>query len=77
VGPSAASQNAIGTGVLGGMISATILAIIFVPAFFVFVLGVLKTKRPEHTQGEDSVARPASHAATSEPEYPPGATGLP
>jgi multidrug efflux pump len=37
-GPSAASQNAIGTGVLGGMISATVLAIFFVPAFFVFVL---------------------------------------
>ncbi|WP_421481016.1 multidrug efflux RND transporter permease subunit, partial [Agrobacterium rosae] len=31
-GPSAASQNAIGTGVLGGMISATILAVFFVPA---------------------------------------------
>jgi multidrug efflux pump len=45
-GPSAASQNAIGTGVLGGMISATILAIFFVPAFFVFVLTLLRTKRP-------------------------------
>ena len=37
-GASAASQNAIGTGVIGGMISATILAIFFVPAFFVFVM---------------------------------------
>ena len=37
-GASAASQNAIGTGVLGGMISATILAIFFVPVFFVFVM---------------------------------------
>ncbi|MFS2153379.1 multidrug efflux RND transporter permease subunit [Rhizobium sp. Rhizsp42] len=45
-GPSAASQNAIGTGVLGGMISATVLAIFFVPAFFVFVLKVMRTKRP-------------------------------
>jgi multidrug efflux pump len=45
-GPSAASQNAIGTGVLGGMISATVLAIFFVPAFFVFVLKTLRTKRP-------------------------------
>jgi multidrug efflux pump len=47
-GPSAASQNAIGTGVLGGMISATVLAVFFVPAFFVFVLWLLRTKRPEH-----------------------------
>jgi multidrug efflux pump len=37
-GASAASQNAIGTGVLGGMISATVLAIVFVPVFFVFVM---------------------------------------
>ncbi|MFA5538561.1 MAG: efflux RND transporter permease subunit [Gemmobacter sp.] len=36
-GASSASQNAIGTGVLGGMISATLLAVIFVPAFFVFI----------------------------------------
>ncbi|MBB5662650.1 hydrophobe/amphiphile efflux-1 (HAE1) family protein [Rhizobium leguminosarum] len=46
-GPSASSQNAIGTGVLGGMISATVLAIFFVPVFFVFVLRLLRTKRPE------------------------------
>lgn len=39
-GASAASQNAIGTGVLGGMISATVLAIFFVPAFFVFVQSI-------------------------------------
>lgn len=37
-GASAASQNAIGTGVLGGMISATVLALLFVPVFFVFVM---------------------------------------
>lgn len=37
-GASSASQNAIGTGVLGGMISATVLAIFFVPVFFVFVM---------------------------------------
>ncbi|MDO6966602.1 efflux RND transporter permease subunit [Rhizobium alvei] len=46
-GPSAASQNAIGIGVLGGMISATVLAVFFVPAFFVFVLWLLRTKRPD------------------------------
>lgn len=40
-GASAASQNAIGTGVIGGMISAAIFAIFFVPVFFVFVLGLV------------------------------------
>ena len=53
-GPSAASQNAIGTGVLGGMISATVLAIFFVPAFFVFVLKVMRTKRPVEDDATDS-----------------------
>jgi len=38
-GASAESQHAIGTGVFGGMISGTLLAVFFVPAFFVFVIG--------------------------------------
>ncbi|BCL77300.1 multidrug efflux RND transporter permease subunit [Jeongeupia sp. HS-3] len=36
-GAGSGAQNAIGTGVLGGMISATLLAIFFVPLFFVVV----------------------------------------
>ncbi|QFY62995.1 multidrug efflux RND transporter permease subunit (plasmid) [Rhizobium grahamii] len=61
-GPSAASQNAIGTGVLGGMISATVLAIFFVPAFFVFVLKLMRTKRPVEEDGVE--ATPQSAEAT-------------
>ena len=38
-GASAETQHAIGTGVFGGMLSGTLLAIFFVPAFFVFVIG--------------------------------------
>jgi hydrophobe/amphiphile efflux-1 (HAE1) family protein len=38
-GAGAASQNDIGTGVIGGMLSATILAIFFVPLFFIGVRG--------------------------------------
>ncbi|MGV1916085.1 multidrug efflux RND transporter permease subunit [Rhizobium sp. 22-785-1] len=65
-GPSAASQNAIGTGVLGGMISATILAVFFVPAFFVFVLTLMRTKRPvaEHDEHREAPP-PASEAHSS------------
>ncbi|HLS69075.1 MAG TPA: efflux RND transporter permease subunit [Kiloniellales bacterium] len=37
-GASSGSQNAIGTGVMGGMISATVLAVFFVPVFFIFVM---------------------------------------
>ncbi|WP_421855725.1 multidrug efflux RND transporter permease subunit [Marinomonas sp.] len=39
-GASAETQHAIGTGVLGGIISATVLAVFFVPVFFVFVMGL-------------------------------------
>ncbi|MGO2236276.1 hydrophobe/amphiphile efflux-1 family RND transporter [Marinomonas sp. UCMA 3892] len=39
-GASAETQRAIGTGVLGGIISATVLAVFFVPVFFVFVIGL-------------------------------------
>lgn len=49
-GAGSGSQTAIGTGVLGGMISATVLAIFFVPVFFVFVMRF--TKRAETRQPE-------------------------
>lgn len=41
-GASSETQHALGTGVFGGMISATILAIFFVPVFFIFVLGTVE-----------------------------------
>lgn len=39
-GVSAETQHAIGTGVFGGMVTATILAVFFVPVFFVFVMSI-------------------------------------
>ena len=41
-GAGAASQRAIGTGVIGGMITGTVLAVVFVPLFFVVVRGIFK-----------------------------------
>ena len=46
-GAGSGSQNAIGTGVLGGMISATVLGIFFVPVFFVAIRLFFKRKRAE------------------------------
>ncbi len=37
-GAASKSQQAIGTGVIGGMLSGTLLALIFVPAFFAVVM---------------------------------------
>jgi HAE1 family hydrophobic/amphiphilic exporter-1/multidrug efflux pump len=44
-GAGSGGQNAIGRGVIGGMLSATVLAIFFVPAFFVVVKGVFRQDR--------------------------------
>jgi multidrug efflux pump len=44
-GAGSGGQNAIGTGVIGGMIAATLLAIFFVPLFFVVMLRLFKVQR--------------------------------
>ena len=44
-GAGAASQNDIGTGVIGGMLSATVLAIFFVPLFYEIVRGGFGARR--------------------------------
>jgi multidrug efflux pump len=41
-GAGSASQRAIGTGVMGGMITATLLAVFMVPIFFVVVRRLFK-----------------------------------
>ncbi|MFL6715807.1 MAG: efflux RND transporter permease subunit, partial [Burkholderiaceae bacterium] len=41
-GAGSASQRAIGTGVMGGMITATVLAVFLVPVFFVVVRRLFK-----------------------------------
>ncbi|CAM3633417.1 efflux RND transporter permease subunit [Xenorhabdus thuongxuanensis] len=50
-GAGSGAQNAVGTGVLGGMIAATSLAIYFVPVFFVVIKRrfTKKNEEPEHT----------------------------
>jgi multidrug efflux pump len=59
-GPSAASQNAIGTGVIGGMISATVLAVLFVPVFFVLVLSLFGRFSNKARTDQDAVAAGSS-----------------
>jgi multidrug efflux pump len=43
-GAGANSRHAIGTGVFGGMLSATVLAIFFIPLFFVVVMRLFKAR---------------------------------
>ncbi|MCB4810586.1 efflux RND transporter permease subunit [Methylovorus menthalis] len=51
-GAGAASRQAIGTGVLGGMLTATLLGIFFVPLFFVLVRGWFPYQAPEAEKTE-------------------------
>jgi len=52
-GAGSASQNAIGTGVAGGMLAATVLGIFFVPVFYVVVRRIFKSRaaKPELNEG--------------------------
>jgi multidrug efflux pump len=61
-GAGAGGQNAIGVAVIGGMISATALALLFVPLFFAVV--ARRSRRPIATAQEDvgEAAGEAAHA---------------
>ncbi|MDP3823031.1 MAG: efflux RND transporter permease subunit [Burkholderiales bacterium] len=63
-GAGSASQRAIGTGVMGGMITATTLAVLFVPVFFVVVRKFFK--------GSERQRRFYAHEAPA--NLPPGAS---
>ncbi|MBC7395251.1 MAG: efflux RND transporter permease subunit [Variovorax sp.] len=64
-GAGSASQRAIGTGVLGGMITGTGLAVFFVPLFFVLVRGFFKGSKRQH-ELQARTATPVGGAETHE-----------
>jgi multidrug efflux pump len=56
-GAGSASQRAIGTGVIGGMITGTVLAVFFVPVFFVVVRTLFKgSKRQQEADRRHAAA---------------------
>ncbi len=69
-GAGANSQNEIGVCVLGGMISATILAIFFVPVFFVLVMRYFTKYKPKHQKLAEFAAQEAKHNINAEYEMP-------
>jgi hydrophobe/amphiphile efflux-1 (HAE1) family protein len=58
-GAGSGGQNAIGTGVIGGMLSATVLAIFFVPVFFVVTSRLFGGAPPADSPPSQSGAHPA------------------
>ena len=62
-GAGSASQRSIGTGVMGGMVSAVLLSVLFVPAFYVVVRRWFKgseRQRKLHAHELDGPATPAA-----------------
>ncbi|WP_411960528.1 efflux RND transporter permease subunit EmhB [Pseudomonas mandelii] len=57
-GAGSGSQHAIGTGVIGGMITATVLAIFWVPLFFVTVSSIGQRKKAD----QDDAIEPSKEA---------------
>jgi len=62
-GAGAASRQAIGTAVVGGMIAATIMSILFTPVFFVVFQGLSEFRRKSEAPSLDLPATNAKHSA--------------
>ncbi|KZD07050.1 MULTISPECIES: efflux RND transporter permease subunit [Thalassospira] len=58
-GAGAGARIAVGTGVMGGMIAATILAIFFVPLFFVLIVGTFAKSRSKRGDVKAAHEHPA------------------
>jgi multidrug efflux pump len=69
-GAGAGGQNAIGRAVVGGMLSATVLAIFFVPMFFVVVMRLFKSHVQDNPAGLGDIDPGTGHTA---PAHPMGA----
>ena len=74
-GAGAGARTSVGTGVMGGMLAATFLAIFFVPLFF-RVLEDLKLigetlERKSFSTSVKHAQRQAAHAAAPTPGHPP------
>jgi multidrug efflux pump len=60
-GAGSASQRAIGTGVIGGMLTGTVLAVVFVPIFFVVVRTIFKDSERQHRVHAEQAAHMGVH----------------
>jgi multidrug efflux pump len=60
-GAGSASQRAIGTGVIGGMLTGTVLAVVFVPVFFVVVRTLFKGSERQHRHDAEQAAGHGVH----------------
>ena len=71
-GAGSASQRAIGTGVIGGMLTGTVLAVLFVPIFFVVVRTLFKGSE---RQNANYAAHAKAMGLHAHPDAAPAAPG--
>jgi HAE1 family hydrophobic/amphiphilic exporter-1/multidrug efflux pump len=72
-GAGAGARHSVGTGVMGGMMAATFLAIFFVPMFFKLMTDRHLTEKRSTSEIKDEVqrARNVTHAAVQHPHHAP------
>ncbi len=71
-GAGSGSQRAIGTGVIGGMLSGTVLAVYFVPVFFVMVYKLATRGRKAAGPGNPDSGTAAALPSNDKPAGTPG-----
>jgi len=67
-GAGSASQHAIGTGVIGGMLTATFLAIFLIPMFFVVIMDKFSKNKPAPAGGAESGAESKTESGAADKE---------
>ena len=74
-GAGAGARTSVGTGVMGGMLAATFLAVFFVPLFFRFFEDFrLNEKRTREELFDEVRSRQRAHRIPQTPGHPPGAS---
>ena len=68
VGAGANSRHSLGTGIIGGMIGASTLALLFVPLFFLLFDKFAKHPAPAEASAEHAGDEPAHDAPTPDKE---------
>ncbi|MGM8898578.1 MULTISPECIES: efflux RND transporter permease subunit [unclassified Psychrobacter] len=74
-GPGSGSQNAIGTSVVGGVITATFLGIFFIPMFYIWVRSLFPYKYKNNGPNDGGDDTPDLQKPTSSEEYQPASLG--
>jgi hydrophobe/amphiphile efflux-1 (HAE1) family protein len=69
-GAGSGSQNAIGTGIVGGALTTTLLGLFFVPLYFVTVLHLFRVKPTKAPGSSDPPADDPTDDSSREPDLP-------